>query len=139
MHFSFLDLFAQFVASLELYQLELVDGAMDVMFPVEGIATIPIGGSPPRHFAFNCISTTSNGNTITWFRADGTQLTMTQKVIANGVQLDFENAISSDLTVYYCYDASCGRLITINVTNSKWNEHTQTNPLNHPHTCICFL
>ena len=123
-NFFLIDLFAQFVASLRLYQLEFVEDAEDVIFPVEGVATIPLGGSPPRHFAFNCISTTSNGDSIVWFRTDGTQLTM-QKLISKGVQLDFENAVSSDLTVYNCYEGVTATSVAINITDSKWNEQVE--------------
>ena len=120
MHFYFLDLFAQFAASLEIYQLEFVDGTVDSMLPVEGVATVPIGGSPPRHFAFNCISTTGNGDTISWSRVDEMH-PGTQNKIAGGVQLDFENAEETDLTVYRCYDSSTEESILINITKSKWN------------------
>ena len=62
---------------------------------------------------------------------------MSQRIIANGVQLDFENAVNSDLTVYNCYEAHTKELVTINVTDGKWNEHTQM--LSIIHTYICFF
>ena len=82
---------------------------------------MPIGGSPPKHFAFNCISTTTNGATVSWSRADGTAHTLTQKIITSGVELDFENAQSSDLTVYICYEGATEESVAINVTDGKCN------------------
>ena len=111
----------QFVASIELYQVEFVEDGMNSIFPVEGVASIPIGGSPPRHFAFNCISTTDNGKGLTWARQDKIPLTMTQNGIANGVQLNFENAASSDLTVYICSNSATEESVSLNVTDGKGN------------------
>ena len=91
---------AQFVASLELYQVEFVEDGMNSIFLIEGVASVPIGGSQPRHFAFNCISMTNNAEGSSWSRKDGIPLAKTQNIIVNGVQLDLENAASSDLTVY---------------------------------------
>ena len=108
------------IAPLELYQVEFAHNT-SVTFPVEGVASVTIGGSPPRHFAFNCVSTSSDGTSISWSRADGTSLTMTQIAIANGVQLGFEDPVSSDLVVYACYNAATGEFVTINVTDGKEN------------------
>ena len=116
---SYFIVVAQFIASLELYQVEIVDDGMNRIIPVEGVASVPIGGSPPRHFAFNCIST-ANRRSLSWARQDGLPLPFTQSSIANGVQLNFENAVSSDLTVYACYNAHTSKFVTINVTNGKW-------------------
>ena len=112
---------AQFVASIELYQVEFIEDGMNSIFPVEGVASVPTGGSPPIHYAFNCISTTNNGGGLAWSRKDGIPLTMTQNGIANGVQLNFENAASSDLTVYTCYNGTNGESVIINVTDGKEN------------------
>ena len=101
--------------------MEFIEDGMNDIFPVEGVASVPIGGSPPRHFAFNCISTSNNGRNLSWSRQDGIPLTKTQNMFGNGVQLDFEIAVSSDLTVYICYDATTKKFVTLNVTNGKWN------------------
>ena len=115
---SILDFIA--IAPLELYQVEFVDNT-SVTFPVEQVASVTIGGSPPRHFAFNCISTSSDGTSISWARADGSSLTRTQILIANGIQLDFENPASSDLAEYACFNATAGESATLIVTDGKGN------------------
>ena len=117
-------LFAQFAsASLQLYQLEFIDGGVEVMFSVEGVATIIIGGSPPRHFALNCVLTSTSGSEISWSRSDGGTLPFIQHLIPNGVQLDLQNAGPSDLVVYRCQEGN--EFVTINVTISKWNDCMQ--------------
>ena len=105
--------------------MEILEDRSNTVFPVERLATITIGGSPPRHFAINCISTSNDGSTILWSRDDGTSLHLTQKYIVNGVQLDLANAKSSDLTVYRCTESNTMEIVTINVTNGKWNRYTQ--------------
>ena len=135
---SYLIVVAQFVASLELYQVEFVDDGMNRIIPVEGVASAPIGGSPPRHFAFNCISTT-NEQSLSWARQDGITLTLSQSHIVNGAQLKFENAVSSDLTVYVCYNADTEKFVTLNVTNGKWKQRKANHPHNPIDMYICFF
>ena len=115
---DFLSSFINLLASLMLYQQKL-DDITEVVFPVEGLATIPIGGLFAAHYALNCISSNTSGSSIVWSRADGATLNLTQRLIPNGVQLDFENIVSYDLTVYICLEATTSELVRINVTDGK--------------------
>ena len=112
-------LFVQVVASLNLYAVEFVDGAVNDVFSVEGVITIPIGGSSPIHYAINCMSSPSASANISWSRADRNLLTVPQIVLSDeATQLDLQNAGPSDLAVYICYDGIYQDLVTINVTDS---------------------
>ena len=93
-----------YVASLMISQVEFFEDENDIEFPVEGLATIVIGGTPPRQFGFNCRSMIENGTTVTWRRQDNQALLNPISRIDGGMQLDLTNAGQNEITTYVCTD-----------------------------------
>ena len=95
------------------------------VFPVVGIATVELGGTPasrPTYF-FECITNLNNGSGVRWTRMT-TQNRFEEEDIPDGSpgkRLSAGGIDYPDLDIYTCSDQYSDDVISINITACKYD------------------
>ena len=118
--------------SIELSRLVFSDNNPGLLtFPVEGLATVQIGGTAPPSYYLDCLTTADTKDNLRWSRGSG-QLIMADQTedstVGTGLRLGLNTVDHTELDVYMCTDISTGDMVQVNVTDGEYNKVLGSSP-----------
>ena len=112
-------IFLSIANSISLTQTRVTSDFMSTSWPVEGVATIEIGGGTVIGYNMDCTTSANDGHQLSWSRVSSASNPFQVNRIANGSQLALQNIQYSDLGEYQCADGANGDVAVLNITTGE--------------------
>ena len=111
-------IFLSIANSISLTQTRILSDFTSESWPVEGVATVEIGGETVIGYNMDCTTSANDGQQLSWSRVSASNPFEVNR-IANGSQLALQDIQYSDLGEYQCVDGANGDVTVLNITTGE--------------------